>query len=103
MPAAAADDIKSPEQVEADIAKKYAGQPRGFPFGDFELDDVMVPDGDDMGIASEDDDAHNEEEIVTETGFGSVIGAYVVSWHDATARHSAQSDPNLCDLAYAPA
>ena len=33
----------------------------------------MLPENDDMGIASEDDEVA-EEEIETETGFGSVIG-----------------------------
>lgn len=50
------------------------GQPRGFPFDpDFRMEDVMMPEDDDMGIASEDDEVA-EEEIQTETGFGSVIG-----------------------------
>ena len=55
--------------------KQFAqGQPRGFPFDpDFRMEDVMLPEGDDMGIASEDDEVA-EEEIQTETGFGSVIG-----------------------------
>ena len=48
---------------------------QGFPFDDFDLNDVMLPEGEgDFGYAS-DDDAIDEEEIVTETGFGSVIGA----------------------------
>ena len=54
----------------------FEGQPRGFPFDDFEFEDVMLPEGDDMGIASEDDEVA-EEELETETGFGSVIGAAV--------------------------
>lgn len=55
--------------------KQFAqGQPRGFPFDpEFRMEDVMLPEGDDMGIASEDDEVA-EEEIETETGFGSVIG-----------------------------
>lgn len=54
--------------------KQFAeGQPRGFPFDpDFRMEDVMLPENDDMGIASEDDEV-TEEEIQTETGFGSVI------------------------------
>lgn len=31
--------------------KMFEGQPRGFPFGDFNIADVMLPEGDDMGIA----------------------------------------------------
>lgn len=55
--------------------KQFAqGQPRGFPFDpEFRMEDVMLPEGDDMGIASEDDEVA-EEENQTETGFGSVIG-----------------------------
>lgn len=52
----------------------FIGQPRGFPFGDFDVADVMLPDGDDMGIPSEDEE---EEEIVeTETGFGNIVGTW---------------------------
>jgi hypothetical protein len=75
MPAATLAEIPSPEQVEAQIEKLFEGQPRGFPFGDFEVDDIMLPDGDDMDIPSDDDDAADEEEIQAESGFGSVIGA----------------------------
>ena len=51
----------------------FEGQPKGFPFEDFEFEDVMLPEDDDMGIPSEDDEVA-EEELETETGFGSVIG-----------------------------
>lgn len=51
----------------------FEGQPRGFPLEDFALEDVMLPEDDDMGIASE-EDTDDEEEIETESGFGSVIG-----------------------------
>ncbi len=53
--------------------KLTEGQPRGFPFDDFDVMDVMLPEGDDMGIVSEDEE--DEEEIITETGFGNIIGA----------------------------
>jgi translation initiation factor 3 subunit B len=57
--------------TEEDIMKSFEGQPRGFPFGDFDVADVMLPDGDDMGIPSDDEE---EEEIVeTETGFGNIV------------------------------
>ena len=61
--------------LTAEEEKQFAqGQPRGFPFDpDFRMEDVMLPENDDMGIASEDDEVA-EEEIETETGFGSVIG-----------------------------
>ena len=75
MPAATLAELPSPEQVEAQIEKLFEGQPRGFPFGDFEVDDIMLPDGDDMDIPSDDDDAADEEDIQAESGFGSVIGA----------------------------
>lgn len=52
--------------------KMFEGQPKGFPFGDFDIADVMLPEGDNMGIAS--DDEEEEEELVTETGFGHVVG-----------------------------
>ena len=46
---------------------------QGFPFEGFHMEDVMLPEDDDMGIPS-DDDEEDEEEIQTETGFGSVVG-----------------------------
>lgn len=51
----------------------FEGQPKGFPLGGFHLDDVMLPEGEDMGIASGDDDGGDDEEG-PETGFGRVIG-----------------------------
>lgn len=51
----------------------YEGQPKGFPLGGFDLDDVMLPEGEDMGIASGDDDGGGDDEG-PETGFGRVIG-----------------------------
>ena len=66
-----------PEQYDlsTEEERQFAeGQPRGFPFDpEFRIEDVMLPENDDMGIASEDDEVP-EEEIETETGFGSVIG-----------------------------
>ncbi|CAK0783331.1 hypothetical protein CVIRNUC_006530 [Coccomyxa viridis] len=52
--------------------KLFEGQPKGFPFGDFNLEDVMLPEDDDMGIPS-DDDEDLEDEVTTETGFGCVV------------------------------
>uniref|UniRef100_A0A7S0RNS6 Eukaryotic translation initiation factor 3 subunit B n=1 Tax=Pyramimonas obovata TaxID=1411642 RepID=A0A7S0RNS6_9CHLO len=37
------------------------------------LDDVVLPEGDDMGIPSEDEEEEEEEELRTESGFGNVI------------------------------
>ena len=65
------------------------GQPQGFPFGDFDVEDVMLPEGDDMGIASDDDEQHQEEEVPTESGFGSVIGAITDSSCSASRPRSA--------------
>ncbi len=56
--------------------KLSEGQPRGFPFGDFDYEDVMLPDGDDLGVPS-DDENEDEDEVVTDTGFGNVIGAHI--------------------------
>jgi hypothetical protein len=36
--------------LRPDEEKLFQGQPRGFPFGDFDITDVMLPEGDDMGI-----------------------------------------------------
>ena len=55
--------------------KLFEGQPRGFPFEGFQLEDVMLPEDDNMGIPSE-DEVDDEEELESETGFGSVIGAH---------------------------
>ena len=52
--------------------KMFEGQPRGFPFGDFDVADVMLPDGDDMGIPS--DDEEEDVAIETESGFGNMVG-----------------------------
>jgi hypothetical protein len=49
-------------------------QPPGFPFEGYDLEELILPDGDDMGINSG-DDASEEEEVEAESGFGSVIGA----------------------------
>ncbi|BDA47339.1 Eukaryotic translation initiation factor 3 subunit B [Coccomyxa sp. Obi] len=52
--------------------RMFEGQPKGFPFEGFHMEDVMLPEDDDMDIPS-DDDEDDEEEIQTETGFGSVV------------------------------
>lgn len=55
-------------------SKLFRDQPPGFPFENFDLEELILPDDDDMGIKS-DDGEDEEEELETETGFGSVIGA----------------------------
>jgi len=54
--------------------KLAEGQPKGFPFEDFDVMDVMLPENDDMGIPS--DDEEEEEEIQAESGLGSIVGAF---------------------------
>lgn len=77
--------------LTADEERQFAeGQPRGFPFDpEFRMEDVMLPENDDMDIASEDDEVA-EEEIQTETGFGSVIGI--------TRNSAAAPPPSYCLL-----
>ena len=60
--------------LRPDEEKLFEGQPRGFPLSDFNIDDVMLPEGDDFGVVS-DDDSIDEEELQTESGYGSVVGA----------------------------
>jgi translation initiation factor 3 subunit B len=55
--------------------KMFEGQPKGFPFGDFDLEDVMLPEDDNMGIPSDTDEDGQEEDLQTESGFGNVLGA----------------------------
>ena len=49
------------------------GQPHGFPFGDFDLADVMLHEDDDMGIPSGSDE-EQEEDLQTDSGFGNLLG-----------------------------
>ncbi|KAL4518998.1 hypothetical protein Ndes2526A_g00106 [Nannochloris sp. 'desiccata'] len=51
--------------------KLAEGQPKGFPFEDFDVMDVMLPENDDMGIPS--DDEEEEEEIQVESGLGNIV------------------------------
>ena len=67
-------DVLGPLVLTPAEKKLFEGQPDGFPLGDFDIEAVMLPDGDDMGIPS-DDDEDVEEDIVQESGFGSVVGA----------------------------
>lgn len=54
-------------------AQLFPDMPPGFPYEGFETQELILPDGDDMGIRS-DDDAINEDEIQTDTGFGACVG-----------------------------
>eukprot|EP01024_Parvocaulis_polyphysoides_P047892 TRINITY_DN453_c1_g2_i5.p2 TRINITY_DN453_c1_g2~~TRINITY_DN453_c1_g2_i5.p2 ORF type:complete len:269 (-),score=51.42 TRINITY_DN453_c1_g2_i5:390-1196(-) len=52
----------------------HFNQPENFPFGDFNIEQVNLPDNDDLGIPSDDDELDQQEEVVQEdTGFGNVI------------------------------
>lgn len=64
------------EEIDAfDVARKlFRDQPDGFPFDGFQLEELILPEDDDMGIRSDEED-DEEEELETESGFGSVIGA----------------------------
>lgn len=59
--------------IRVDEEKMFEGQPKGFPFGDFNLEDVMLPEDDNMGIESEDEE-ETEAEVETESGFGNILG-----------------------------
>lgn len=59
-----------------DLARElFPQQPNGFPLGDFNYDEIQLPEGEDFGVVSE-DDVTDEEELNEETGFGSVIGEW---------------------------
>jgi hypothetical protein len=49
---------------------------QGFPFGDFDINDVMLPEDDDMGIHSdEESNGLQNEDVPQESGFANVVGA----------------------------
>lgn len=54
-------------------AKLFKDQPKGFPFEGFDIEELILPEGEDFGIRSDDDDIE-EDDLEAETGFGSVIG-----------------------------
>lgn len=56
-------------------AELFPDQPPGFPLDEesFDLREVQLPAGDDLGIRSDDDEG-DEGDMQTETGFGSVLG-----------------------------
>eukprot|EP01025_Chloroclados_australasicus_P055726 TRINITY_DN6817_c0_g2_i3.p1 TRINITY_DN6817_c0_g2~~TRINITY_DN6817_c0_g2_i3.p1 ORF type:complete len:743 (-),score=100.25 TRINITY_DN6817_c0_g2_i3:302-2470(-) len=49
--------------------REYFNQPTNFPFGDFDLDEVVLPDDDDIGIPSEDEELEEEQLFQEDTGF----------------------------------
>ena len=57
-----------------DVAKElFPEMPAGFPYEDFDMEELILPTGDDMGLRSDEDDI-KEDEVQTDTGFGSCIG-----------------------------
>lgn len=54
-------------------AELFKNMPEGFPYENYDLEDIEVPEGDDMGIPDV-NDAGDEEDVETESGFGSLIG-----------------------------
>lgn len=56
-----------------DLARDlFPDQPNGFPLGDFDFDEIVLPRGEDFGVPSDDDESEGDE-LNEETGFGSVI------------------------------
>lgn len=53
---------------------EYFSQPEGFPYGDFDPDEVILPPDDDFDIPSEDDEAAEESKDDAETGFSTSVG-----------------------------
>ena len=52
----------------------FFNQPDGFPYDNFDPDQVVLPPGDDCGVESEDDDIAEEDIQNEETGFSTSIG-----------------------------
>lgn len=63
-------ELADPMDVARDL---FPDLPPGFPYEGFELEELILPSGDDMGIRSDEDDV-KEEDVQTESGFGSVVG-----------------------------
>lgn len=52
----------------------YFNQPEGFPYENFDPDQVVLPPDDDCGVVSEDDDIAEDDIQDEETGFSTSIG-----------------------------
>lgn len=66
--------VQSEEYDPYEVAKQlYPDLPQGFPYDNFDLEELILPPGDDMGIKSDDDDVRDED-VQTQSGFGSCIG-----------------------------
>lgn len=69
---------------EFEVARQlFRDQPAGFPYEGFDIEELILPEDDDMGIKSDEDDGDDDEELENETGFGSVIGrlSLVAHWN----------------------
>ncbi|PNW85513.1 hypothetical protein CHLRE_03g190100v5 [Chlamydomonas reinhardtii] len=65
--------VQSEEYDPYEVAKQlYPDLPQGFPYDNFDLEELILPPGDDMGIKSDDDDVRDED-VQTQSGFGSCI------------------------------
>jgi hypothetical protein len=64
-----------PEDIDpyAVARQLFPDLPPGFPYEGFEPEELILPDGDDMGIRSDDDDV-KDEDVPTQSGFASCIG-----------------------------
>jgi translation initiation factor 3 subunit B len=70
--------MSSHEEMDLNLsvaAQLFPEMPLGFPYVDFEVEELILPDGDNMGIGSDDDDV-KEEDLSTNTGFGSCVGEH---------------------------
>ncbi len=66
--------VQSEEFDVYDVAKQlFPDLPQGFPYDNFDLEELILPPGDDMGIKSDDDDV-KDEDVQTQSGFGSCVG-----------------------------
>jgi len=54
------------------VAKLDPDKLHGFPWDGFDIEQVQLPEGEDFGLPS-DDEQDEEQEVITESGFGSVI------------------------------
>lgn len=56
--------------------QEFFSQPDGFPYGEFNPDDVVLPPGDDLGVVSDDNEAIEEGKDDAETGFSTSVGDF---------------------------
>ena len=75
----------------------FPDYPPGFPYENFDVKELILPDGDNMGINSDDDDI-DVEEIETASGFGNIIGDHRSPFLAAFLPRAAcrESRPSAC-------